>query len=160
MTFTGKLIVGHDGSSFADTALEWALEWAKRTNLDVLVVRAWTMRTAPRPATQEVGYVPPASDFEAAVKEALDRDIATTLAKFPEVSVDTRASRGQPANVLVDASNGASLLVVGPRGLGGFRGLMLGSVSDFVVSQANCPVVVVRGEGDPAQSEPVDKAQA
>ncbi len=156
MTFTGPLVVGHDGSKFADLALEWSLEWAKRTGLDIKVVRAWTMRTAPRPATQELGYVPPASDFEEAVRAALESDISELVTKFPEVKVQTTALRGQPANVLLQASDGASLLAVGPRGLGGFKGLMLGSVSDYVVSQANCPVVVVRGDEDPALSEPAD----
>lgn len=156
MTFTGPLVVGHDGSKFADLALEWAFEWALRTGLEIKVVRAWTMRTAPRPATQELGFVPPASDFEEAVREALAADIKEITLKFPEVKVTTEALRGQPANVLLQASEGASLLAVGPRGLGGFKGLMLGSVSDYVVSQASCPVVVVRGDDDPAQSEPVD----
>lgn len=156
MTFTGPLVVGHDGSKFADFALEWALEWATRAGLEVKVVRAWTMRTAPRPATQELGFVPPASDFEEAVREALSTDINDIVLRFPQVKVTTTAVRGQPANVLLQASEGASLLAVGPRGLGGFKGLMLGSVSDYVVSQANCPVVVVRRDDDAALSEPVD----
>lgn len=156
MTASGAIVVGHDGSSFSNVALTWALEWARRTGLSVQVVRAWTMRTAPRPATQEMGYVPPASDFEAAVCEALTEAIGPVTAEFKDVTVHTKAMRGQPATVLVAASNGAALLVVGPRGLGGFKGLMLGSVSDYVVSHANCPVVVVRGEEDPALSEPAD----
>lgn len=157
MTFSGPLVVGHDGSKFADFALEWSLEWAKRTGLNVKVVRAWTMRTAPRPATQEIGFVPPAADFEEAVRVALANDISSITVKYPEVNFETTALRGQPANVLLQASEGASLLAVGPRGLGGFKGLMLGSVSDYVVSQAPCPVVVVRDDQDPTLSEPADK---
>lgn len=154
MPFSGPIVVGHDGSDFADQALRWALKLARRAELSVTVVRAWTMRTAPKPKTQEFGYVPPASDFADAVRERLEEGIREILAEFPDVEVTLRVERGQPAHVIVEASEGASLLVVGPRGLGGFKGLMLGSVSEHAVGNASCPVVVVRGEDDPAQSEP------
>ncbi len=154
MPFTGPIVVGHDGSSFADHALRWSLELAQRAHMPVMVVRAWTMRTAPRPKTQEFGYVPPASDYAEAVRERLEESTRDLLAEFPDVEVTLRVERGQPATVVVEASEGASLLVVGPRGLGGFKGLMLGSVSEHAVGTASCPVVVVRDTGDPAQAEP------
>ncbi len=154
MPFSGPIVVGHDGSSFADNALRWALELAQRSHMPVTIVRAWTMRTAPKPKTQEFGYVPPASDFADAVTERLTEQTAEILAAFPDVDVTFKVERGQPANVIVDASVGASLLVVGPRGLGGFKGLVLGSVSEHAVETASCPVVVVRGTDDPAQSSP------
>lgn len=114
------------------------------------------MRTAPRPETEQLGFVPPVADFEAAVVKRLEADVAPILAEFPEVPVEVSAVRGQPATALVNASSEAELLVVGPRGVGGFKGLMLGSVSDHLVSHANCPVVVVRTEDDPALAEPAD----
>ena len=49
-----------------------------------------------------------------------------------------------PAPAMVEASEGAFMIVVGARGLGGFRGLVLGSVSQHVVQHASCPVLVVR----------------
>jgi len=154
MPFSGPIVVGHDGSTFADTALRWALELAHRADMPVTVVRAWTMRTAPKPKTQEFGYVPPASDFADAVRERLEEATRDALAAFPDVEVTLRVERGQPANVVVEAAEGASLLVVGPRGLGGFKGLVLGSVSEHAVKTAPCPVVVVRGEDDPAAASP------
>lgn len=154
MPFSGPIVVGHDGSSFADHALRWALTLAERAQMPVTIVRAWTMRTAPKPKTQEFGYVPPASDFADAVRERLEDDTRDILAEHPGVEVMLKVERGQPATVVVEASHGASLLVVGPRGLGGFKGLMLGSVSEHAVGSAPCPVVVVRGDDDPAQSEP------
>ncbi|MET1132265.1 MAG: universal stress protein [Aeromicrobium sp.] len=154
MPFSGPIVVGHDGSSFADHALRWALSLAERAHMPVTIVRAWTMRTAPKPKTQEIGYVPPASDFADAVRERLEDATRDIIAEHPGVEVTLKVERGQPATVVVEAAHGASLLVVGPRGLGGFKGLMLGSVSEHAVGSAPCPVVVVRGDDDPAQAEP------
>jgi nucleotide-binding universal stress UspA family protein len=154
MPFSGPIVVGHDGSHFADQALRWALELAHRAHMPVTIVRAWTMRTAPRPKSQEFGYVPPASDYADAVRERLEESVRDVLADYPDVEATLLVERGQPATVVVEASQGASLLVVGPRGLGGFKGLLLGSVSEHAVGMASCPVVVVRGDDDPAQSEP------
>jgi nucleotide-binding universal stress UspA family protein len=60
------------------------------------------------------------------------------------LDVTTEAVEGQAAAVLLHAARDADLLVVGSRGLGGFRGLLLGSVSQQCVDHAPCPVVVVR----------------
>jgi nucleotide-binding universal stress UspA family protein len=64
------------------------------------------------------------------------------------VDVRISISKGNPAKVLIDMSQGADLLVVGSRGHGGFAGMLLGSVSQHVVAHAACPVVVLRGEVD------------
>jgi nucleotide-binding universal stress UspA family protein len=61
--------------------------------------------------------------------------------------VSTRVIEGYPAQVLVDASAGADLLVVGNRGHGGFTDVLLGSVSTFCVHHARCPVTVIRPAG-------------
>lgn len=65
-------------------------------------------------------------------------------------TVHARVAEGNPAQVLIDASDGADLLVVGSRGHGGFTEALLGSVSQHCVQHAHCPVVVIRGqEHDP-----------
>ncbi|WP_293784587.1 universal stress protein [uncultured Aeromicrobium sp.] len=147
------IVVGHDGSPFADRALEWALEWAEKTGLGVTVARAWTLRTAPRPSTWEPGYVPPAEDFAAAVRERLERDVADLVRERPDVEVQYATPRGPASNGLLDLSATAALVAVGPRGRGGFKGLVLGSVSEAVVRHAKCPVVVVRSVENPADTE-------
>lgn len=75
----------------------------------------------------------------------LDGLLAGAGAAEPDVVVHHRVVRGNPVTVLVEASRDADLLVVGSRGRGGFRGLLLGSVSRAVLHHAGCPVAVVRG---------------
>jgi nucleotide-binding universal stress UspA family protein len=141
------VIVGHDGSPTADLALAWALDYAGRFEAEVRVVRGWSMSTAPRPASMTGGYVPPIEEFEAAVVEVLQKDGARVVAqRAADVPISYEAYRGAPANGLVEASQDADLLVMGARGLGGFKGLALGSVSDQCVRHAACPVVVIRDE--------------
>lgn len=141
------VIVGYDGSSTADVALSWALDYARHCDARVRVIRGWTMATAPRPASMTGGYVPPLEDFEEAVRQRLRADVEAIVAdRGAGVEVDCDCVRGAVANGLIEASRDADLLVVGARGKGGFRGLALGSVSEQCVRHAACPVVVVRDE--------------
>ncbi len=141
------VIVGHDGSGTADLALAWALDYAVRFDAAVRVIRGWSMSTAPRPASMGGGFVPPIEDFEAAVVADLERHGSRVVEqRGADVEVSYEGFRGAAANGLVEASRDADLLVVGARGLGGFKGLALGSVSDQCVRHAACPVVVVRDE--------------
>ncbi|MFC7495176.1 MULTISPECIES: universal stress protein [unclassified Nocardioides] len=141
------VIVGHDGSSTSDLALAWAIDYAARFDADVRVIRGWSMSTAPRPASMTPGYVPPIEEWEAAVVADLERACSRVVAeRGAGVEVSCEGFRGAAANGLVEASQDADLLVVGARGLGGFKGLALGSVSDQCVRHAACPVVVIRDE--------------
>ncbi|MEV7068508.1 universal stress protein [Streptomyces collinus] len=109
-----------------------------RQNAAVEAVTGWTI-----PATSS--FVPvPASDLEAAARQALAHAVDQERHTAPEVPLDTHIVHGHPAQILVDTANGADLLVVGSRGLGGFTGTLLGSVSRYCVEHATCPVVVMR----------------
>ncbi len=145
---SGGVLVGHDGSRFANKALSWALEYAGAFGHDVTVVRAWVMTTAPRPTTWESGYVPPLADFAAATLEALESDIVPLRGEFADIAVSCQAVHGSAAKLLLEASARADLLVVGARGRGGFLGLSLGSVSEKLARFAPSTVVVVRGDDD------------
>ncbi len=155
------IIIGNDGSDFSDVALRKGLWLAQALDSPVKILRAWTISTAPRPATWEPGYVPPADDFEAAVRERLEKDTAGARAEFPGLSVELITPHGAAGRELIKASDGARIVIVGTRGLGGFQGLLLGSVSDQVVEHALCDVLVVRNaEGtdrSPGRRLPLDQ---
>jgi nucleotide-binding universal stress UspA family protein len=74
----------------------------------------------------------------------LEPILVTLRAAHPNVVVTTKIVEGHPAPVLINASRGASLLVVGSRGHGEFVGMLIGSTSEHCVANAACPVVVLR----------------
>ncbi|WP_231946541.1 universal stress protein [Auraticoccus monumenti] len=141
------VVVGHDGSAEADHALETALEVASGLGAPLTVVRAWSMVTAPRPAGWTFGYVPSADEFAGAVLAELESDAEPLVSRFPDVTVSHRAHHAGPARALIESSRDVRMLVVGSRGLGGFRGMVLGSTSDKCVRYAHCPVLVTRLPG-------------
>lgn len=138
------IVVGHDGSKGADAALEVALQLGADLQAPVTILRAWSMMTAPRPADWTFGYVPSIDEFAEAVGAELTSDTLRLVARFPQVTVTCRAHNAGPARAMIEASREARMLVVGSRGLGGFRELVLGSVSDQCVRYAHCPVLVAR----------------
>ncbi len=139
----GGIVVGHDGSKSAQEALQWAGRLACRADLDLHVVRAWAMTTAPQPSSWTPGYVPPLPEWEKAVHDELTAHVRAA-GLDPSVRATCHVVHKAPAVALMAAAEGANLLVMGARGRGGFRGLLLGSVSDQLVHHAPCPVTVVR----------------
>lgn len=141
-TFEGGVLVGYDGSQAARTAVEFAARIAHRTGWTLHVLRAWTMTTAPRPASMTAGYVPPVDEFGEATLQQLETDRQSW--ELPDgLDVQLHVAQGQSSARLLTAAEGAEMLVVGARGAGGFRGLRFGSTADQVVRNAPCPVVVV-----------------
>ena len=143
-----RIVAGVDGSESSASALRWAIRQAALTGAAVDAVIAWHYPDLAA-SGMVVGAVVPVYDFrEIAEKIAADA-VSSTLDPASDVPVRARVVRGHAAQVLLDASAGASLLVVGSRGHGGFTEALLGSVSQHCVQHALCPVVVVRGP-DPA----------
>ena len=139
-----SLVVGHDRSAGADAALELALQLASELKAPAVILRAWSMVTAPRPANWAFGYVASEDELAEAVHDELLADTRARTARFPDVDLTFRVDHRGPARALIGASREARMLVVGSRGLGGFGELVLGSVSDQCVRYAACPVLVAR----------------
>jgi nucleotide-binding universal stress UspA family protein len=136
----GRIVVGVDGSQSSRQALTWAARQATLTGAFVDVITTWEW---PRNYGWAVAYGEgwePHADAEKVVNEAIE----PVREANPEVNIRTRVVEGHPAPVLVEASRGAELLVVGSRGHGEFAGMLLGSVSEHCVTNAHCPVLVLR----------------
>lgn len=150
----GGVVVGVDDSEGSRAALTLAAQEARLRGCPLHVVRAWGLSSAPRPASWAPGYVPSFAEYHAAVHDWLAAEVTIVLGPRPETEVVLHPVHAPAAQVLVDASARADLVVVGGRGHGGFAGLVLGSVSDQVVRHAHAPVLVVRGHrhtGRPAR---------
>jgi nucleotide-binding universal stress UspA family protein len=133
------IVVGVDGSEGAARALRWAVEEGAVRRWPVTAVLSWTYLDQRHP---EIG-TPFAADYDeghaaAALDVYLERALGTGAGDVRRLVVNDMA-----APALLDAAEGAELLVVGARGLGGFKGLLVGSVSRVCVDRAPCPVAVV-----------------
>ena len=137
------IVVGFDGSPSSKKALTWAAAEAADHAADLVVINAWEHTLMPPAGSVSVSehYVP---DPSQRTPEDLLSEIKEVLGEDPPVLVQPHVKQGHAAEVLIDESAGAELLVVGTRGHGGFRGLVLGSVSQHVAAYAKCPVTVVR----------------
>jgi nucleotide-binding universal stress UspA family protein len=134
------VIVGVDGSESSVAALRYAADLAPKLGLAVYAITVWNYPSL------YGGYYPqldwtPEHDAERIVKNAGEEVFGTAAPEW----FATRTRRGRPAEVLIEESERAEMLVVGSRGHGGFAGLLLGSVSAACAEHAHCPVLVVHG---------------
>ncbi|MFE7752853.1 universal stress protein [Streptomyces sp. NPDC057428] len=86
-----------------------------------------------------------ADHLREAEQRLLDETVASRQEDFAQIVVERRLVRSWIRPALIDASHDAQLVVAGARGLGGFTGLLPGSVSQALLHHARCPVAVVRG---------------
>ncbi len=141
------ILVGIDGSAHSRRALEWAVNEAavRHAPLTVLTVSQAVAGYWGRP----VSY-PGDNDLTEKAREAAQEETDSVLEQAGEesrpLSVTVEAVAGLPAEVLLSASEDADLVVVGSRGAGGFKRLLLGSVSTTLTHHAHCPVVVIPAE--------------
>jgi nucleotide-binding universal stress UspA family protein len=147
---TDRIVVGVDGSPQSKEALRGAWRQAQLTGAQLEAVTAWAYPAMAYPSLS--GYVPAESevDFATDARAGLEQTVKEVLGDAP---VRLRVIEGHAAVALLEAAEGASLLVVGSRGHGGFAGVLLGSVSRYVTAHSSCPVVVLRrGTSSPASS--------
>ena len=133
------IVVGIDGSEASADALRWAANQARLSAGEVQAVITWQ---TPSSYGFYVDYTD--DDATADARKTLEKVVADVLGEPPSVPVNLRVVKGQPADVLTEATRSADLLVVGSRGRGAFAGMLLGSVSQHCVQHASCPVLVFR----------------
>jgi nucleotide-binding universal stress UspA family protein len=142
------IVVGVDGSEASKEALRWALDESRLRSVKLRAVYAWLY-----PRIGGRTYIPPEllnrELLRRTAQEQLDAFVAEVLGDQLEATLELVVSEGPSAQVLLEAARDADLLVVGSRGHGGFAGLLLGSVSHQCAQHASCPVVIVRGLGNP-----------
>jgi len=139
------IVVGIDGSEGAKRALRFAAEEATLRNTDLRIVAVWNVPAAYY-AGEAMAPSMPTDEFEQSMQATARRQVDESLSAYPDLETHLIVTEGTPAQVLVEKSERAEMLVVGSRGLGGFRGLMLGSVGQQCAHHANCPVVIVPHE--------------
>jgi nucleotide-binding universal stress UspA family protein len=138
------VVVGVDGSEPSRDALRWAFDEAVRLHAELEVVCAWEYpeRSAPFLVGGPAVYEAAMDDAQAVVRSMVQQ----LRAERPDsdVVVHEVTVPGPAGLALRQRAEHAALLVVGSRGRGGLRSLLLGSVSQQCCAQAPCPVVVVR----------------
>ena len=138
---TRRIVVGIDGSPQAQAALSWAIDEARLRGRGLRIVHAFPALVSFFGTTAHEYY----PQVEAEARSMFEKALGSAP-PMDDLDVERTLEPGNPAEILVEASHGASLLVVGSHGRGGFRGMIMGSVSIHCVYQAHCPVVVVRDE--------------
>ncbi|WP_037310017.1 universal stress protein [Amycolatopsis orientalis] len=140
------VVVGIDGSAAAETALVAAFTEASARDAELIAVHAWEDVSASRSFGDSAGNY-----GWSAFTESARRMVAEQVAKFagahPEVTVRQVVVQEEPRQELLRWSVKAQLIVVGNRGRGGFRGLLLGSTGQTLVHRAACPVLIARTGG-------------
>lgn len=138
-----RVVVGVDGSASCADAIGYAFEHASARSLGLTAIYAWAeelvdgLALLAPPDRQQWAM---AQERQAMVSEAM----SGWHSKYPDVEVYEHILKADPVEALLDEADHAELLVVGSRGLGGFAGLLLGSVSRSVLKRAKCTVAVVR----------------
>lgn len=141
---TGRfIVVGVDGSDSSVEALRWAAQEARHIDAELHIVTAfdipWTIFISPTYSDD---------DYARDAQEMLDRTMRLALPEGDDPAVSSHIVQTRPGLALVTAAQGAELLVIGSHGHGHLPGMHLGSVANYCVHHAPCPVVVIRsGQG-------------
>ncbi|WBB69612.1 universal stress protein [Micromonospora sp. WMMD812] len=145
------VVAGVDGSSASLAAAEEAARAARQRDRPLHLVHGFL---------HPLGYGVPLNPYDLGLpaptdgaQKMLEQTARDLTGRWPGLRVEVRQVAGGPGATLIEESRRAELVVVGSRGLGGFAGLLLGSVSGQVASHAHCPVLVVRPTEEPVPTE-------
>jgi nucleotide-binding universal stress UspA family protein len=139
----GPVVVGIDGSPASEQAIATAFEEASLRSVPLIAVHAWSDVTYDE-THGTARLVREWKSLEEGEQRLLAERLAGWQEKYPAVLVRRELERDRPRHALLDWSATAQLIVVGSRGRGGIRGMLLGSTSQSLVQHAQCPVLVVR----------------
>jgi nucleotide-binding universal stress UspA family protein len=160
----GPIVAATDGSEESLRAVDWAAREAELRGLPLRIVSAAALPPRMAEYQTESGVATVADTVVGNRDRALAAATQRATAIAPDILVDADALSASPARAITDAGSGASMLVLGSRGMGAFTALILGSVSRYAAAHAACPVVVVReqttaahpqvgvGIGDPTEA--------
>jgi nucleotide-binding universal stress UspA family protein len=139
--FIREIVVGIDGSNESRAALRWAFDLAAAVPVQLRVVQAWSYsRLSVVPGTAEPA---PREEMDSRTAKDLAETVEDTLGSVPP-NVRLHVVRGLATEALLREVGPDSVLVVGTRGMGGFKGMLVGSVSRACIEHAPCPVVIMR----------------
>lgn len=136
----GPVVVGVDGSEGNQSAVATAFEEASQREAPLIAVHVWSDVAL----LQSAGVPQNWEDIAASEEAVLAESLAGWQEKYPDVEVRRVVAQDRPVRVLGQLSEQASLIVLGHRGRGGFKGMLLGSTSYALINTADCPVLVVR----------------
>lgn len=144
----GTIVVAIDGSPSSDLAVDFAVAQARLTRRPLTLVHALspmdTVWLAPVGMSPSMGTGVGLEALETQAKELLAGTHAEVEARAPELDVHELLGFGDPRQVLLDVAARASMVVMGSRGRGPVRSLLLGSVAVGVSRHITCPLVVMR----------------
>lgn len=152
-----RIVVGVDGSPSAEVALRHAVAQAKVWDAELVAVAGVPLGGG----AGVLAWLPSQIDHEqvlADMKAGLDVTVDRFEAENPGMRIRRHVLDGTGAELLTEFSTGADLVVVGSRGRGGFRGLLLGSTSQAVLHHSQCPVLVVTRKCDEEMREDAEPA--
>ncbi len=136
------LVVGVDGSDPSKHALRWALDYSEPSDR-LIAAHVWRLIPAGAFEVPAIDLTDLESRARAVLQDSLDEVVGEAAGADGGPTIDTVVRMGHVGEALIELSRDADLLVVGSRGYGGFRGLLLGSVSTYCVHHAKCPVTVI-----------------
>ncbi len=135
------IVVGVDGSETSKEALRWALDYADPSDR-LIAAHVWRLIPAGAFEVPAIDLTDLENRARTVLQESLD-EVVGAAAPADGPTIDTVVRMGHVGEALIELSHDADLLVVGTRGYGGFRGLLLGSVSTYIVHHAKCPVTII-----------------